>query len=48
VLATQTLIGLSAYTFREPLLGLMTNNGDVIQLAMTVMPVLACCFIADG
>jgi hypothetical protein len=26
----------------------MTNNNDVITLALTVMPVLACCFIADG
>ncbi len=48
VIVSQALIGLGAYTFREPLLQLMTNNTDVINLALTVMPVLTCCFIADG
>ncbi|KAL6750422.1 MATE efflux family protein [Haematococcus lacustris] len=48
VLVTQTLIGLAAYSCARPLLGLMTNNTEVMQLSLTVMPVLACCFIADG
>lgn len=46
VLASQALIGVAAYTYREPLLGLMTNNTEVIKLAMEVGFGGACLWVA--
>ncbi|KAF5841993.1 MATE efflux family protein [Dunaliella salina] len=48
VLGTQIVIGSVAYHFKEPLLGLLSSNEDVVNLSLAVMPVLAVCFVADG
>ncbi|KAG2445740.1 hypothetical protein HXX76_000346 [Chlamydomonas incerta] len=45
---TQTAIGLAAFSYREPLVRLMTTSEDVLTLASAVLPVLAVCFIFDG
>ncbi len=47
VLASQVAIGLLAYQHREGLVGLMTGQPDVLELAGAVLPVLAVCFICE-
>ncbi|KAG2485830.1 hypothetical protein HYH03_015413 [Edaphochlamys debaryana] len=47
-LVTQSLIGLAAFSYRSDLVGLMTSQQEVLELAGAVMPVLALCFVFDG
>jgi len=48
VISTQLLLGSLAFSNRDQLIGLMTNNTDVITLFSAVMPLMACCFMSDG
>ncbi|KAG2451395.1 hypothetical protein HYH02_003996 [Chlamydomonas schloesseri] len=45
---SQAAIGLAAFSYREPLVRLMTSSEDVLALAAHVLPVLAICFVFDG
>lgn len=47
VLASQVAIGLLAYHHGEGLVGLMTGQPDVLELAGAVLPVLAVCFVCE-
>ena len=47
VLASQVVVGLAAYSWRGELVGLMTNQQDILTLTGQVMPVLALCFVCE-
>ena len=45
VVLSQMSVGVLAYSLREPMMRIMTNNQDVMAMTLTVMPVLSICFL---